>query len=192
MRKIVLTQVSEKGAGKETVFSIFRHCLPPGITMGIHLLSSPLLATFIHYLTQQDGLSEKEIKIIIAITMKRRVLADPNLIVGLDGTCWLTDEIMIRSFPPDVLSILIYTTADPDVRYERLKKKENDGEELSREQFDHKEANTKRFIYQIGEKADWKIENNGTREELTEKVNEFFRHKIRPVLALLRLKTTIS
>ena len=271
MRKIVLAQVGEKGAGKETVFSIFRHCLPPGITMGIHHLSDPLgetlqllgpplcrnnyqllsqiinkplnitpnsstwigtvredllqmmnlrpiglilkkfcipltihnTALFINYLTNPadperltwEDLTKTETENILANTVKRRALADPNSITGLDGVRWREDETMVRSFPSDVLSILIYTTADADIRYKRLKKrKEKTGEdELNREQFDREEkTHTEIFIPQIGSRADWRIDNNGTEAELTDKVDEFFRSQIKPILPLLRLKTTIS
>lgn len=271
MRKIVLSQVGEEGAGQDTVFAILREYLPPGMTFSVHRFSDPLgealkllglplnrnnyqllsqilndplnhapdplvwigagemfyeleyidrlismfkifnlpvnatnMATFVRYINQPTvkqnrltwkDLSPEQTESILANTVKRRALADSSLIVGLDGVRYPADEKMLRTLPPDVSSILVYTTANADIRYKwQKKRKEKAGEEdLSREQFDREEkAHAELFIPQIGSRANWRIDNNGTEEDLTEKVEEFFKAKIRPVLPLLRLKATIS
>ena len=102
-----------------------------------------------------------------------RIKNDKKNIVIYDGIRWQTDVEMIRSFHKN---ILIYITANPKVRYERLKeRKEKIGEEnLTFEQFMKEEkAYTEIFISRIGKTADFKIENNYSIEKFKDKVKEF-------------------
>jgi dephospho-CoA kinase len=137
-----------------------------------------------------EKLTPEEVKGVLARTIQRRAIADKSPVVGLDGVRWFVDEKMLRSFPSDTLSILVYTVADPDIRFNRVVSAERDGHAgekgTSREEFDTREkANNEIYIPQIGSRADYVIKNNGTREELREKVEELYEAKIKPAIALL-------
>lgn len=158
------------------------------------------IATFVLYLaepTRRDNrrawedLTPEETESILANTVKRRALADPNQIVGLDGARWLIDEKMIRSFSDDVLSILVYLIADPNNRYHwtRARKIKAGEQDMTREQFDlADEAETEIYIPQIGERADWKIVNDGNKERLKWWAGVVYQHAIMPHLSRLGLK----
>lgn len=90
----------------------------------------------------------------------------------LEGIRWATDIQMLKNFEN---SILVYITADPKIRFERMKKrKEKVGEkDLTYERFQREEkAKTETDIPKLGQKADFLIENNGSFEEFREKVRE--------------------
>jgi dephospho-CoA kinase len=70
---------------------------------------------------------------------------------------------------------LVYVTADLKLRYERTKlRKQNDGEgEATFEQFLEEEGKlTEVSIHEIGRQADFKLNNNGTADELKKQVDE--------------------
>lgn len=138
-----------------------------------------------------EELSKEEVEGVLARTIQRRAIADKSPVVGLDGVRWLVDETMIRSFPPDILSILVYTIADPDIRFNRVISAEREGHtgesNTTREEFDLREkANNEIYIPQIGSRADYTIENDGTKKELREKVADFYKARIEPALALIK------
>lgn len=94
-------------------------------------------------------------------------------IIIIDGVRWESDVELVRIFPKNYL---IYITADLKTRYERLKKRgEKEGEEETTfEQFVSEEnAANELLIPKIGKGADFKIENNGSFEELKKEVREF-------------------
>ena len=70
--------------------------------------------------------------------------------------------------------ILIYITADPKLRWERVvtrKEKSDDTEPFEKFKEMHKRK-TEISVPRMGEKADYHIENTGTLEDLREKVKE--------------------
>lgn len=94
-------------------------------------------------------------------------------IVIMDGVRWKSDVKLIRSFPDN---ILVYITADLDIRYHRLKlRKEKKDEAKTYEQFMKEEkAQNELLIPQIGSKADFRIENNGSLEDFKKEVEKFY------------------
>lgn len=100
-----------------------------------------------------------------------RVMKQPADIVILDGVRWLSDEKLINSFPK---KSLVYVTASSKNRFERLKKRhEKVGEaEKTFEQFIAEEkVETETLIPKIGKRADIKVGNNGSIEDLRKRIN---------------------
>ncbi len=96
-------------------------------------------------------------------------------IVIFDGIRWKGDVEGLRQLPNN---ILVYVTADPEIRYQRAKaRKEKVGEEsLAFEEFMKEEhLKTELLIPQIGKTADFTITNNGTFEEFKNQVKDFYR-----------------
>ncbi len=95
---------------------------------------------------------------------------DSDVII-IDGIRYRNEVELLRKFKP---SVLIYVTAPVEARYERCKSRGEKGESsISLEKFTQNESReTERFVPEIGEKADFKLENTGTLEELLQKVDE--------------------
>lgn len=103
-----------------------------------------------------------------------RIVAHAADVAVFDGMRWDTDVEIVRSFS---LHVLVYITADIHTRYERVRKrKEKVGEEfLTFEQFQLEEIlPTEREIGHLGTMAHFHIVNNGSREELAQKVGIFY------------------
>ena len=95
-------------------------------------------------------------------------------IVILDGIRWPSDRNMLRQKPG---FRMVYIMADSAVRYARRKAGQKAGEaEVSLQQFEEEDhVLTEQLIEEIGESADYVIENNGTETEFRERVHELFR-----------------
>lgn len=106
----------------------------------------------------------------VAHGLEKQIESTQADIIILDGIRWKPDVELLRKFPNHKL---IYITADPKFRYERLKNRgEKIGEsEMTYAQFSEEEkAPNELLIPQIGSEADIKIENNGTIEEFDQKI----------------------
>jgi hypothetical protein len=115
-----------------------------------------------------------------------RLLKSPTDIVQVDGVRWLSDEALIRSIPG---AILVYTTADFEVRAARAKTRRKEGEDKKtiEELRNEETAENEIYITQIGSRADWKILNNyDTLEPLERDVRTFYEAKVKPLLKNLR------
>lgn len=125
----------------------------------------------------------------LANAVRHRLMTSSADIVQADGVRWLADEELLRNIPN---SLILYTTASLETRYQReLDRRREGGETLTREQFlAQNQAKNEIHIPEIGSRADWKIVNEGTLEELEEKVREFWEIKVRPILENKQLKMT--
>lgn len=127
----------------------------------------------------------------LANAIRCRLFKDDAQIVIADGVRWLADEKLLRSFPdkdnPNVRGVILYITADEITRYNRQKARRREGEsDMSFDEFKKQgQAKTEIDIPDIGSRADWKIENNGSPEELKEKVQEFYAKVVRPMIETL-------
>ena len=110
-----------------------------------------------------------------------RAVAQKEDIVHVDKLRTLADENRARSTSN---SVVLYTTASFAVRHQRaLNRKRESEESVSVDEFRRQnEAATEIYIPQIGSRADWKIVNEGTLEELEAKVREFWGAQVRPIL----------
>ncbi len=109
-------------------------------------------------------------------TVEKRIKDLPFDVVIYEGIRWPSDVNVVRGFSKNVL---VYITAPAETRYKRtLMRKEKVGEgEATFEQFMREEqVFTETQICEIATKADVKIENIGTKEELEKKVREFYKN----------------
>jgi dephospho-CoA kinase len=171
--KLYIGLVGEKGSGKGTFVETLQGIFPITPIGHIHF-SDPIVETlnlwgipitrknaqdYIKWLEQRYGTG------ILAQLIKGRALESAAQIVALDGIRWWQDVKMLRELPNN---ILVYITAPTELRFERLKKRnEKVGEaEMSWEQFlEEEKAENEIYIPEIGEKADYKILNDKNEEK---------------------------
>jgi dephospho-CoA kinase len=109
----------------------------------------------------------------IAHGLEKQIQKTEAEIIILDGIRWKPDIELLKKFPNHKL---VYITANPKFRFERLKSRgEKVGEsEMSYEQFLKEEtAPNEVLIAEIGADADLKIVNNGSIEEFDQEIKNF-------------------
>ena len=182
----VLGLVGEKGSGKQT-FADFLKKAAKGKKI-VHMRFSDILKETLELWSLELTRSNYQ-QVSIAFnktfgagTLSRalynRVMKQPADIVILDGVRWLSDEELINSFPE---KFLIYITASAENRFERLKiRNEKVGEgDVSFDQFLAEEkVKTETLIPKIGKRADIKVTNNGSFQDLQKQVKDFVTQKV--------------
>ena len=179
--KTYIGLVGEKGSGKDT----FVHMLTGFLahkTIG-HIKSSDLLADTLRLWNlscTRSNLQEMAIVLdkgfgagTVTHGVYEKMKNDSSEIVIFDGIRWNTDVEMLRMFENN---ILIYITAPLEIRFERtkLRKEKMDESMATLEQFVAEEKiATETAIKYISKNADITINNDGTLEELQNKVKEF-------------------
>ena len=107
---------------------------------------------------------------VLAAALKKDIEADDADLIVVDGIRYDDEYDMVKSLG----GVIVYVTAPEQTRYERVLGRATRGEaELSLEDFRHNESKeTEKRIDELGENADYIIENTGTLDELNEKVSE--------------------
>lgn len=179
--KYVLGVVGENGAGKDTFTTFFKAAVAPKRVTSIRF-SDILYETLKLWGIEPTRTNLQNLAIIMDTQYGRgsltnatnsRVNREPADIVVIEGVRWKTDVPMIRSFQNN---ILVYVTADADLRFERMRARgEKIGEgDITLEQFQREEkSNTELEIPNIGKSADYVLKNNGTVEEFRKDVEDF-------------------
>lgn len=188
--KYIIGVVGENGVGKDTFTTFFRAAVAPLTVSKLHF-SDVLYDTLRIWNTETTRSNLQALAIImdgqygkgsLTRATEARIKKQKADIIIVEGVRWKTDVPMIRSFPN---SILVYVTAERDIRYKRMTARDKKiGEtRIPHEQFLKEEkAATELDIPEIGRSADVKIENNGTLAAFREKVERFyeqirFKHK---------------
>ena len=180
--KHVIGVVGENGAGKDTFTTFLTAAAAPIVISKVHfsdILYETLTlwgidATRSNLQNLAIAMDREFGKGSVTAATSSRIEKTAGDIIVVEGVRWKTDATMIRSFKN---SLLVYITALPKVRFERMKnRREKVGEEnLSFEQFEREEkAATELEISEIGSGADFKIENNETLDDLRIRVEELY------------------
>ena len=185
--KLIIGLVGEMGSGKETFGKILEENLSGHRVARFtfsHLLRETLGLWDIEPTRENlqklarvmdDGFGEGT----LTHAARRQIDIMEADVIIVDGIRWESDYTLIRSFPRNVL---IYITASPQIRFERLRaRKEKTGESaMTWEQFQEvSQARNELSIPTIGARADEQIENNGSLEEFTASASACIQELIR-------------
>lgn len=107
--------------------------------------------------------------------------SDAPIIIA-DGVRWESDFEGLKSLEnPSTKCLMVYVTASPEKRFERLKaRRQRAGEkDLAWEEFEKQDnAINESSIPELGAQADFHVNNNGTEEDLQKQVLDFCEHSI--------------
>lgn len=177
--KQIIGIVGEKGSGKGTFPKILTEVLPERKI--VRTTFSDVLADTLNIWDLEKS-RENYIKLVVAMNetfgedvlaraVKKRIGGLVGDIIVVDGMRWMADLEMIKSLNGKI----VYITADPKIRYERTKARgEKAGEnQTTFEEFMKQEsAPTEIDIPKIAAQADFKIDNNGSVEELKQRLQD--------------------
>lgn len=181
--KTIIGLVGENGSGKDTFTTFFKAAAAPLDVKKLRF-SDILADTLKRWDIPLTRSNLQNLAIImdkqygkgtLTHATEKRIRKDGSDIIVLEGIRWHTDIPMIRKFKN---SFIVYVTAEPKIRFKRLKERgEKIGEkDLTFERFKLEEkAATEVDIPEIGSKADFKIENNGSLDEFRRKVEELYK-----------------
>ena len=193
-KKIVIGLTGQKGAGKGAFIKILDELLPrysvervsSGALLGelLKLAGKPLTRDNLQKIPV--ALEDAFGKGIVSNMVRREILKSNADIVIFDGVRWPSDVQMLRKLN----AIIVYITANPDVRYERTRVRgEKTGENTAsfNEFVAQESAPTETGINSIGEQdSDFYIRNDGTVDDLRRQVRTFINH-ILGIVAMRRV-----
>lgn len=176
---LLIGLVGEKGSGKDTFAKYLTEISNKKI---IHIRFSDLLKETLKLWDIEPSRAnlQKLAQVLedfgsgtVAHGLEKQIQNAEAEIIILDGIRWHPDVELLKKFPN---SKLIYITADPKLRFERLKSRgEKAGEsEMTYDQFlEEEKAPNELLIAEIGSKADAKIENNESIENFDKEIRDF-------------------
>jgi len=178
-KKIIIGLVGESGSGKDTVADyleekygaiLMRFADPLRETLSLYVqnFSREDLQWFSFALRNRFGNK------VLSEALRKKIDPIEEGIVFINGMRVPEDYDFVKSFPN---SFVVYVTLDQKSRWERIyNRKEKSDDKVSFEKFQEMEkAEIEVSIPKIGEKADFRVENTGTKEELFAQVDELIR-----------------
>jgi len=177
MKKIVIGLVGEMGAGKDTIIEHIKENFKDVVSLKFSTPLNETLKIFFDEIKREDqqwlvnGLRERFGQDILARAIAKKIRSIDGGIILLNGIRVWDDYDVIKEIEG---AHIIYVTANDKIRWERMSKRgEKADDKCTWEEFLKKHKNaTEISIAKIGEKADFKIENNGTLKELYEKTDK--------------------
>ncbi len=105
---------------------------------------------------------------ILSETIKRDIVCDDSEIIVVDGIRYPEELSLVKNLGGEI----IYITAPDESRYKRVLARATRGEAgISLDEFrENEQRPTERMISQLGEKADHRIDNDGTVDQLIERL----------------------
>ena len=172
--KMILGLVGETGSGKDTFCDYFKK-----IRKGVFVFcfSQPLteaLRIFFDEVKKEDqqwlvkALRERFGNNILGEAIAKKIKNVKKGLVILNGVRMWEEFKMIKKFGGKI----VYVTADPKIRWQRIQNRgEKKDDKISYQKFLKMEkAASEILIPKIGKKADFKIENNGSKQNFYKSV----------------------
>lgn len=115
---------------------------------------------------------------VIVNAFQKDLEKDDSDIIVIDGIRYMNEVNMLRKFENN---ILLFIDAPSELRYKRCRKRGEKGEnKIDFEEFLKAEKmETERYLPEIEKIADYRIKNNGTTEELFQRIDEILKGKLK-------------
>lgn len=175
-KKIIIGLAGESGSGKDTVAEYFKQ------KFGAILMrfADPLRETLGLYI---DNISREDLQWlsfelrnrfgnrVLSKALRKKIEEMDGGLIVINGMRVMEDCDFVKSFED---AFVLYVTLDQKARWKRIfGRREKSDDSVSFEKFQEMElAEIEVQIPKIGEKADYRIENIGSKEELFAKVDE--------------------
>ena len=175
-RKIIIGLIGETGSGKDTFCDFIKKTVKePVFCFRFSDPLSEILMILFSEVKKEDQqwlgkiLREKYGNDILAKAMTKKIEKIENGILILNGIRYWEEFEMVKKLGGKNL----YITTDQKIRWQRINKRGEKTDDFSSyEKFLEKEkAKTEILIPEIGKKADFKIENNGSRDDFYKKID---------------------
>lgn len=180
-KKIVIGLVGESGSGKDTIADYLRE----NHGAKLYRFADPLreaLELYLDSISREDmqwlamRFKERFGKEILARGMRKKIEKNGSNLIVINGIRFSEDANFVKSLPN---GYVLYTTLDSQSRWQRIYNRgEKTDDAVSYEKFlEMEQSPTEIQIPGIGEKADFRLENTGTKEKLFARVDEIV-HKL--------------
>jgi dephospho-CoA kinase len=181
-KRIVIGLVGESGSGKDTVADYLKE-EHKAILMRFADPLRETLSLYVENISREDlqwfsfALRNRFGNKVLSEALRKKIDSIEEGIVFINGMRVLEDYDFVKSFPN---SHVLYVTLDQKSRWERIYNRgEKSDDQVSFEKFQEMErAEIEVNIPKIGARADFQVENTGTKEELFAKVDEVI-HKLK-------------
>jgi dephospho-CoA kinase len=175
-KKIIIGLVGESGSGKDTVADYLRE-KHGAILMRFADPLRETLRLYVENFSREDlqwfsfALRNRFGNKVLSEALRKKIDVIQEGIVFINGMRVLEDYDFVKSFPN---SYVVYVTLDQKSRWQRIyNRTEKSDDKVSFKKFQEMEqAEIEINIPKIGEKADYRIENTGTKGDLFAKVDE--------------------
>jgi dephospho-CoA kinase len=178
---MIIGVVGETGSGKNTFCQKVRETKAPVEIVSSSIVLREALRNFLpnEDITKEDlqwmalVLFDRFGPDVLSSAIKKRLLESKEKIALFDGVRMKADYEMLRGIGARV----VYVTADSKIRWQRVQSRgeKKDDKSTYEEFLEREKAGTETAIPEIGAKADFKIENNDSLEELYVKIEEFLK-----------------
>lgn len=177
-KKIIIGLVGEAGSGKDTVgdylalkYQAIQYRFHEPLKEALEIFLDPKNISRADLIWLSNNIRGKYGNQIISAALKRRIDRIESGIIALNGLRIIEDLEFIQGLPN---SAVIYVTLGQKQRWERIcGRGERIDDAVSFEKFqEYEKAETEVQIPDIGKKADFRVENNGPKAELVEKIEE--------------------
>jgi dephospho-CoA kinase len=181
MAKIIIGLVGETGSGKDTFCDYIKKTVKkPVFCFRFSDPLSEVLKIFFDEIKKEDQqwlvghLRERFGENILGEAIKKKIKNIEEGLIILNGVRMPQEVKMIKEMDGKI----VYITADPKLRWERVsKRREKKDDSVSYEKFlEIEKAKSEVLIPQIGEEADFKIENNGSKGDFYKEVDKIIKN----------------
>lgn len=174
MAKKIIGLVGETGAGKDTFASIVKENFSSALLLRFSEPLSNILGIFFNEIKKEDqqwlasSLRDRFGEDILMKAMAKKIENREEEIIIVNGIRVKEEMDFIKS----IGGVVVYITLDAKGRWDRVKTRgEKKDDDVSFEKFlEIDSGRPEKQIGEIGERADIKIENTGSLEELEQKV----------------------
>jgi len=180
MKKIILGLVGETGSGKDTFCNyIKRKVKKPVFCFRFSDPLSEILKIIFPEVKKEDQqwlgrvLRKKYGNDILAKILERKIKDIKRGLIILNGIRYWEEFEMIKNLNGKV----IYITAEPKIRWQRLRKRGEKKDDFSpyKKFLKNEKANTEILIPKIGKRADSKIVNSGSRKDFYKEIGNIIK-----------------